>query len=340
MKQYDFISEVDENGKQTVSVANAPKRKKIDIVPMIICFVIALLIWMYMVNLNDTGIISTMTIPIVVEGEDELRATSNMMIYGVDRQEVVITVKGSNKDLKKFSKGDYSASIDVSHITEAGRHNMPISVKVPEGSTITLATAEPATVRLYADVNATKTVPFEYIAGNITLNPQYTYSIEKNIEYIEISGPRTLLDTIETSKFRIPDEKYETSKTYSGFQLSFCDKNGDYISYDGNIVSYSTVDVTVKVSISTKKLVPIVVRIVTGDSNVIATPDITGVLISGDPMLLENISEYPINLDGSSIGQNVSVTLTSANLPIGVKVENEGTVINISFEKPSGHNEE
>ena len=55
MKQYDFVSDVDESGKENVSVAHAPKRKKIDIAPMIICFFIALLIWIYMINLNDTG---------------------------------------------------------------------------------------------------------------------------------------------------------------------------------------------------------------------------------------------------------------------------------------------
>ena len=73
MKQYDFVSDIDENGKENVSVAYAPKRRKIDVVPMIICFFIALLIWIYMINLNDTGMTATMTIPVTIEGVDELR---------------------------------------------------------------------------------------------------------------------------------------------------------------------------------------------------------------------------------------------------------------------------
>ena len=167
MKQYDFISDIDENGKESISVALAPKRKKIDIVPMIICFFIALLIWIYMVNLNDTGVTSTMTLPITVEGVDEIRARGNMLMYGMDRTEVVVTVKGSNRDLKKYAQSDYRAVVDISEINKVGKHNLPVKVYTPEGSTtITVATTEPAMVSLYTDVSMTVQVPFDYLQGN------------------------------------------------------------------------------------------------------------------------------------------------------------------------------
>ena len=152
MKQYDFVSDVDENGKESVSVAFAPKRKKIDVVPMIICFFIALLIWIYMINLNDTGMTATMTLPVTIEGVDELRANENMMIYGVDKTDVVITVKGSNRDLKKYTKADYRASVNVSDIDESGRHSLPINIIVPDGSTVTVDIASPAAITLLSDV--------------------------------------------------------------------------------------------------------------------------------------------------------------------------------------------
>ena len=172
MKQYDFISDVDESGRENISVAFAHQRKKIEIVPMVICFFIALLIWIYMVNLNDTGVTSTMTIPITVEGADEIRAKSNMLMYGMDRTEVVVTVKGSNRDLKKYSQGDYRAVIDISEINKVGKHNLPVKIITPEGTnTITVASTEPAMVSLYTDVSMTAQVPFDYLQGNWVTNP-------------------------------------------------------------------------------------------------------------------------------------------------------------------------
>lgn len=338
MKQYDFISDIDENGKETVSVADAPKRKKIDIVPMIICFFIALLIWLYMINLNDTGVTSTMTLPITIEGVGELRAKNNMIIYGVDKTEVVVTVKGSNRDLKKYLKDDYSAVVNVADISQSGKQSLPIEIKIPDGSTITVDVMESAAITLYADVSMTKTVPFDYLQGNWITNPSYTYAIEKSTEYIEVTGPKTIIDTIEAAKFRIPDEKYESSKSFSGFQLSFNDKNGDNISYDSNVVSYSTANVYVKIIVTGQKMIPIVVRILGGGTNLIAKPSKEFVFIKGDPAVLAQISEYSINLSDASIGTEVNVTVSSDILPEGVTVENEGENIAIRFEKANEQN--
>lgn len=339
MKQYDFVGEVDENGREVISVANAPKRRKIEVIPMVICFFIALLIWLYMTNLNDTGVSTTITIPVTIEGEDELRASSDMIIYAIDKSEVIVTIKGSNRDLKKYQKDDYSAVVDVSSIISSGRYNIPVKVKVPDGSTITVALTEPGSVSLSADVIVSKTVPFDYLQGSIEFDPQYKYVVEKNTEYIELTGPKTVLDSIESAKFRLPAEEYSTSKSFSGFQLSLCDKNGDFITYDSSVLSYSTTDVTVRVNVIERKMIPVVVKILTGVSNMVAKPDIDVVFINGDPTIVNDINEYVINLASGSFGQTVSFTISDHSLPEGVTVENEGSVINISIENTKAQNE-
>ena len=333
MKQYDFVSDVDENGKENISVAYAPKRKKIDVVPMIICFFIALLIWLYMINLNDTGMTSTITLPIAIEGVDELRANENMMIYGVDKSEVVITVKGSNRDLKKYTKGDYKAVVDVSELDDSGKHSLPIKIVIPDGSTIVVDATSPSSISLYSDIFETKIVPFDYIQSNLTINPSYTYSIEKSADYIEITGPKTILDTIEGAKFRLPDERFDNSRSFSGFQLSFNDKNGDFVSYDSSAITYSTTDVVVKVNVIAQKMIPVVVRVLGAGSDLVAIPSSEVVFIKGDPLLLQQVTEYSINLLEASVSSIIEVTITSDDLPEGVVVENEGSAITITFKK-------
>jgi hypothetical protein len=256
-----------------------------------------------------------------------------MMIYGVDKTDVVITVKGSNRDLKKYTKADYRASVNVSDIDESGRHSLPINIIVPDGSTVTVDIASPAAITLYTDISETKVVPFDYIRGNWITNPSYEYSIEKSTDYIEITGPKMILDTIEGAKFRLPDERYDNSRSFSGFQLSFNDKNGDYISYDNSAITYSTSSVFVKVNVTAQKMIPVVVRVLGAGSNLVAKPSSEVVFIKGDPLLLSQVEEYSINLLEASVGSTIEKTITSDDLPEGVTVENEGSSITITFEK-------
>ncbi len=333
MKQHDFIAETDEYGKTKIVVADAPKRRKIDIVPMIICFFIALFMWIYMVNLNDTGVTATMTLPIEIEGIDELRANSGMMLYGVDKEEVVITVKGSNRDIKRFTQADYRASINVGDITQSGRHSRTVTVSVPTGSTITLETKEHLSVNFYTDVSITKNVPFDYVQGNWITNPSYTYTIEKNADHVNVSGPKSIIDTIETAKFRIPDDKYETSTNFSGFALSFLDKNGDSVTYDNSVVNYSTSDISVKVIVSTKKLIPIEIKLPDGMSGVYARPGVDSIYVQGDPYVIASVNKYTVELSEEDIeaGGTILLTLTGEDLIEGVSFVTPDQILRITI---------
>lgn len=333
MKQHDFRAEVDENGKTKIVVADAPKRRKIDIVPMIVCFFIALFMWIYMINLNDTGVTATMTLPIEIEGIDELRANAGMMLYGVDKQEVVITVKGSNRDIKRFTQADYRASINVGDITQSGRHSRTVSISVPTGSTITVETKEHLSVNFYTDVNITKKVPFDFVQGNWITNPSYTYTIEKNADFVDVSGPKSIIDTIEVARFRIPDDKYETGTNFSGFALSFLDKNGDSVTYDSNVVNYSTSDISVKVIVSTKKLIPLEIKLPVGVSGIHANPGVDSIYVQGDPYLLASVNKYTVTLSEEDIaaGGTILFTLTGEDLPGGVSFVTPDQILRITI---------
>ena len=333
MKQHDFRAEVDEYGKTKIVVADAPRRKKIDIVPMIICFFIALFMWIYMINLNDTGVTATMTLPIEIEGIDELRANAGMMLYGVDKEEVVITVKGSNRDIKRFTQADYRASINVGDITQSGRHSRTVSISVPTGSTITVETKEHLSVNFYTDVNITKKVPFDFVQGNWITNPSYTYTIEKNADFVDVSGPKSIIDTIEAARFRIPDDKYETGTNFSGFALSFLDKNGDSVTYDSNVVNYSTSDISVKVIVSTKKLIPLEIKLPDGVSGIHANPGVDSIYVQGDPYLLASVNKYTVTLseEDIAVGGTILFTLTGEDLPGGVSFVTPDQILRITI---------
>ena len=331
MKKYDFTRNSDGIGNDTITVGRTSK-KRLDIFPRIVCFIIALFIWIYMVNLNDTDVTSTVTLNIEVIGSETLKAEDNMLIYGIDKGTVNITVKGSNRDLKKYSKTDYRAVVDVSGLTNKGQHELPIKIETPTDSSITVVSTEPSSVKIYSDYSLTKNVKFEVVRGNMTTVPTYNYSVEQSADVIEISGPGSIIELIDTAKYVIEGEFY-SSKSFSNFTLMFYDKNGDFVSTNNSIVAYSTSDVTVDVNVSTHKSIPVVVEVEGMGADLVPIPDRSYVTVNGDPTVIAQISEYRIVLSEAKVGRVAVVTVTGANLPEGITVDGEGEAITIQFEK-------
>lgn len=191
MKHYEFMKDPDREGNEAISVEHTRKRKH-DIGPKIVCLLIAIVIWVYMINMHDTDTTETLTLKIDVVGSDVLSAEKDgMAVYAMDKKTVNITVKGTNRDLKKFADTDYRATIDVSQIKTIGEHSIPVVIKTPENSTITLVISEPSSVMLYSDYESTVTVPLEAVFHG-TENQKYDAIISQN--YIEVKGPKSVVE--------------------------------------------------------------------------------------------------------------------------------------------------
>jgi YbbR domain-containing protein len=289
-----------------------------------------------MVNVNDTDISSTMTLKVEIQGIDELQENENLLVYGMDKTEVSITVKGSNRDLVKFGESDYSATINVSEIKNAGKHSLPISVSTPTGSSITLVSSEIQKINLYTDYSSTKTVPFQVIDNDV-FTGVYTYNVESNADSMEITGPKSMIDKVANAQFHIPDAEYYSSKSFTGFSVMFCDKNGDYIAFEENTVRYSTTDMTVKVNVSTKMNIPVRVNVLESDPAIHALPSVEQITVIGDPMILAPYLqgtqklEYIIEIAYAKLDETYTKTLSGEQLPEGITLENEGQSITVTF---------
>ena len=169
MKQNDFIRDTDTDE----IIISDVKKRKLDIVPRIICLIFAIIVWIYFVNINDSSVTATFKVKLDVSGTDTLKNNSGQIMYGLETQEVTITVKGTNRDLKKYSQTDYSASIDVGAITSSGKHSMEIVPVLPGGAALSLSvvSVEPQNITFYTDLEATKTVKFEAVKGGEVTTP-------------------------------------------------------------------------------------------------------------------------------------------------------------------------
>lgn len=339
MKQYEFMKDIDENGKQTIIVSDKPKRK-IDIFGYIICFLLAFAIWLGIVNFNQTDVIETMVLKIEYVGIDSLE-NRNMMVYGIDKTEVTVTVKGSNRDIKKYEPTDYSVVVDVSNIDEAGTYTLPLVVKIPTDSGVTVQSDSSLNVSLICDISAEKYVGFDVLVSNVQDGGliSYAYESEQSQNEILVKGPKKILDMINSARFNANGNFVSSADKmeYSDFPLVFLDKNLNEIN-DGGMVSYTTEDINVKVSAIAHKSIPVEVKVDGVGSELAKKLSTDSVEIWGAPSVVREVKSYVIEVANAAVGKTVQHELTSNKLAEGINVKENVTII-VSFEEAVKDNE-
>lgn len=335
MKQYEFMKDTDENGNKTISVTDKPKRK-LDLIPRFVCLLVALGVWLWMVNFNDVDMVQTMVLKVEFEGQGVLE-NNDMMMYGLDKKEVTVNIKGSNRDLRKYKAEDYRAVVDLSKIDEVGQYTLPINVTTPTGSSLSVAESEASNINFSVDFIAEKEVTFDVLVANLQESGQIKYSYEHAFaedtdNIVTIKGPATFIDQISSARLNV-DGSFAVSTdemVFSDFPLSFLDKNLNPIVIDSGAIEYSTEDFEVHVSAIAHKEVPVKVYVLGLGSNLIATPSIKAVEVWGAPSLIKYIGEYTIMLDRAEIGKDSIHMTSSAVVGDGLSVT-EGIQITVRF---------
>ncbi len=337
MKQQDFIRDPDGKGDDSIVIGTA-KRRKLDLIARLICLLFAFVLWIYFVNINDDGVTAEIKVTLEVVGKDTLKNETGQMVYGLDTQEVTIVVKGTNRDIKKYSSADYKVTVDVSKISGSGKHIMEVTPILPGDSSVKLSVESvfPQNVIIYSDEVNTREVPLEVL--NVGIDTPYTIgNITKSTDKVAITGPRAIVESIEKAQFRISETTpFHTSTTYSGFKLDFCDANGEYVPYDDSIITYSTSEIKVEVPIYTQKDVGISV-LSSGapidTSKYTVTVDPLSISIIGDPtrLLADTMKDYkiPIVLTPEEIESGTAVRIiTDSDLPTGIRLNkrDEGVI--------------
>ncbi len=325
MKQMDFQKERDEKGRESV-VIGRQRNRRIDLFPRLLCLLFAITIWIYCVNMNESDVTATFSVKLNVIGAESM--SDGMSMYSMSNvPEVKITVKGTNRDINKYSASDYAAYIDVSQIDSVGWSTIKIITTAPENSSLTILSTDIDAVSVYADVATEAVVPLEIKQGNITHNANYevSHELEDGVKSITIKGPKTLVDEITRVEHVIEGE-FNKSKTISGFSLNFYNKNGEPIVINNssemspNSISYDTSNM--KIHVSVKAPVVLKIKAIGNFANYIYTVDPVTTNVIGDPEMLNALSDYIIDMGDKGVGDHeVIITAEQLGYPEGVKLE-------------------
>lgn len=231
MKKLDFMKDSEGNGKESITIGRTSKRK-VDIVPRIICLLFALGIWIYMFNMNDADATDTITLRIELSGEEAL-ADEGMMVYGFDERSVTVTIKGTNRDLKRFAESDYKAIVDVIGITEAKVNNMPITVKVPANSSLSVESMTPGNVLVISDYKTEKAISnLQVVFGTVN---EGEFEGELSVSEISISGPLEIVSKIARAEFKIEGEISNGAEINSFSSIKYYAVNDEEIDTRGAV---------------------------------------------------------------------------------------------------------
>ncbi len=326
------MKDVDENGNQTVNVSYKPKRR-LDLFARLVCLFGALVIWLALVNFNETDVTETMVLKINYEGLEALEER-NMMIYGMDKTEVTVTVQGTNRDIKKHKVDDYTVVVDVSELLATGSYILPLEVVIPSDSNVTVAPDSSLNVSLFCDVAAEKTVPFDVLVSTVQ---DVTFESVQSVEGITVRGPKKILDKIDSARFNADGNfaSKDDKKEYTDFPLVFLDKNLNEVE-GGEAVEYSTEGMSVTVSAIARKRIPIIVDIAV-DHDLTWELSTDYIEIMGAPSIISTVEGYEIKLPTAVEGKQQH-RVNNAGLPDGATVKEE-IVVTITFEKKTAENE-
>ena len=87
---------------------NIFRNEKLMLIPRIVCVFIALVFWIYVVNVTSVDSEKTFTkIPIKVEGAETLSASTGFSIYDLSESKVSVTVSGKRQDLLDISEAGF-----------------------------------------------------------------------------------------------------------------------------------------------------------------------------------------------------------------------------------------
>ncbi len=312
----DIIYDNDING--TDEEYPEKKGKGSNLIARIVCLFAAFLIWLYVMNVESPDHEEVFrSLGVSLENASVLKNEYGISVVSGTGNVADITIKGKKSELGRYSAEDIKVYVDLSEITETGRHKLDIKVEAPAGLVVT--DIAPGSIEVYVDNDTTKNVRVLAKASSYTLDASYELGeLVPEVTEIIVRGPAQTLELIDHAlvDFNLGTVS-ETIVSRGALQL--VDVNGEII--NDPYLKLSTSDMLVTIPVYTYKEVPLVAEYKYGFFN----QDNTDIQISpstieikGDPKALEEINDVTIvTVDEKKISGDYFDTL-QINLPEGI----------------------
>ena len=320
------MNEFENNRQQNQNDGGARnKSHRFDVVALILCLVIAIGVWLYVMNSNQE--ITEKTIIITVDAVSQVEKDTNMSIIAgselIDYSKIMVelTVTGTKSAIEKYDDSQYIVELDTSALEEgkAGKYNFSFKYTLP-GNDVTFKSISPSYIStpVLVDVFSTVEVPLtaDYKEGGISSGTLESLT-PKNIDKVKVSGPKSIIDNVGHAIVNVNLAGYEKSTDIKSKTFEFLDKMGAPINNDYNYIKVEPSEVEVHLQINyTGKTVPISVKYTASDADVykysvtVSYSDNTDALLAltGDSLLFPESLVYDLgDITNSQNSMEISV---------------------------------
>lgn len=214
----------------------------------ILALVLAIIIWLVIVNIEDPEKSRVMTVPVSVENEEYL--LDQGYSYEVDgRSEVSFTVSGARTIIEDLSESDFKATADLSEINE-DMDSVPIRITVTRFSSgLTLQKRTQ-----YLDVTVEKIISKDF---EIQVDEQGTASENRNVSIVSVNpstvtvtGPESILAPVTEAKVTVDISNSDDDFSRNG-EITLWDEAGRQV--EDSKITLSDRQATVQFSVDARK---------------------------------------------------------------------------------------
>lgn len=305
-----------------------PKLKKHSILPKVLSLLFAFALWFYVVTVESPINEEVFkAIPVTIKGLEG----SQLSVYSGGTAAVDVTVSGKKSVLNGISSEDLVVYADVSPYTTAGRYSVPINVELPED--VTFVENSINVLTLYLDSKATASVPVKVKLTEYVLEEGYELGgeneIEKSVSEITVTGPKTVLDTIDTALVTVPCGNVRSSINASA-NVELLDAKGSYIKNPYLVLDNETVDIKIPVFMTKQiKLKTEFKNNLLNSTNCKIELSPSVVKVRGATDVISTLEELVVcTIDEKSLtSEKLSVPLT---MPEGVSLTQEADTVDIT----------
>lgn len=213
---------------------------------MILSVLIALLLWIYMVGVEQPEKEETISgIKVILKGEEQLYEDRRLVVTTENTPTISLLVRGNILDLSKLNsrKNEIVVTADLSVITSAGPYSLAYDIETLPVDTVSIIERSPYYINL--QVEKVETDVLEVVVENKgSIAEGYmadTPIIEP--EFLRISGPEEKISSIEYAKVVWARENQERTITDS-CQYVFINSEGEEVDKEGITADFDAVTVT------------------------------------------------------------------------------------------------
>ncbi len=299
--------------------------KKGKVFYIVLSILIAVVLWAYVVNVENPDIeVSISDIPVTFVGEEAL-AENNLMVISGKTATITLRLQGKRQTLTQLNRDNITITVDLSKLVATGLHQLAYDIRFPSnitvGGNVTILDRSSNYVDVTLGRMVTKTVDVTAVFEGSIASGYVGDEMIVSPETIEISGEELEIAKVKCAEVILTGENLtETLSADMAYRL---------IDYDGNEVvsddiqkSTETVHVTLPVGVI--RDVPLRVELQEGGGakaeNAQVEIEPSSITLSGEESELDSLES--ITIGSIDLSQVLSSSEVSFSIPLPSNVQN------------------